>query len=58
LQGGETMTPEAFTAAGGNNSAAHVDFMIGSAALDVYGICEDGVEEPLMKKGEWAFSAK
>jgi leucyl aminopeptidase (aminopeptidase T) len=31
--------------------------MIGSAAMDVYGICEDGVEEPLMKQGEWAFSA-
>jgi aminopeptidase len=57
LQGGERLSREAFIAAGGNNSAAHVDFMIGSAAMDVYGICEDGVEEPLMKQGEWAFSA-
>ena len=56
LHGGETMSADDFAAAGGNLSAAHVDFMIGSAAMDVYGICEDGVEEPLMKQGEWAFS--
>jgi aminopeptidase len=57
LQGGEAMSAEEFAAAGGNTSAAHVDFMIGSAAMDVYGVCEDGVEEPLMKQGEWAFGA-
>ena len=55
LQGGEALTPDEFRAAGGNLSAAHVDFMIGSPALDVYGVCEDGVEEPLMKQGEWTF---
>ncbi|MCC7358992.1 MAG: aminopeptidase [Anaerolineales bacterium] len=57
LHGGEALSPEAFQAAGGNLSAAHVDFMIGSPAMDVYGVCEDGVEEPLMKQGEWTFKA-
>jgi aminopeptidase len=56
LQGGEALSPEAFAAAGGNLSDAHVDFMIGSAQMDVYGVCEDGVEQPLMRQGEWAFS--
>ena len=55
LQGGEALTADEFRAAGGNLSAAHVDFMIGSAAMDIYGVCEDGVEEPLMRQGEWTF---
>jgi aminopeptidase len=32
----------------------HVDWMIGSAELDVDGITASGVEEPLMRGGEWA----
>lgn len=43
-----------FEQAGGNRSAAHVDFMIGSASLDVDGVREDGGVEPLMRAGEWA----
>lgn len=41
-----------FAAFGGNSSATHVDFMIGSAQIDVDGIL-DGVAEPLMRGGEW-----
>lgn len=52
---GASMTPEQFSAAGGNVSATHVDFMIGSAAMDIDGIGEDGSAEPLMRNGEWAF---
>ncbi|MBA3884940.1 MAG: aminopeptidase [Acidobacteria bacterium] len=51
--GGEQMTEEAFEAAGGNRSAIHVDFMIGSGALDVDGVRPDGAAEPLMRAGEW-----
>ncbi len=54
VQGGETMTDEQFEAAGGNRSGTHVDFMIGSADLDVDGVLADGSIEPLMRKGEWA----
>ena len=53
LRGGEAMSDEAFEAAGGNRSATHVDFMIGSGELDVDGVAADGAAEPLMRKGEW-----
>jgi aminopeptidase len=54
LAGGNEMSEEEFEAAGGNRSAIHVDFMIGSAELDVDGVLPDGGTEPLMRKGEWA----
>jgi len=53
LRGGEGMSDEVFEAAGGNRSATHVDFMIGSAELDVDGVRADGGVEPVMRKGEW-----
>ncbi len=54
LQGGEAMTPEAFERAGGNRSATHVDFMIGSGELDIDGVLAGGTTEPVMRAGEWA----
>jgi aminopeptidase len=54
MQGGEVMTPEEFERAGGNRSATHVDFMIGSGELDIDGVGADGRVEPLMRAGEWA----
>jgi aminopeptidase len=53
LQGGQAMSDDAFAAAGGNQSRVHVDFMIGSGALDVDGIRADGSVEPVLRKGEW-----
>jgi aminopeptidase len=53
LRGGEGMSDEEFEAAGGNRSATHVDFMIGSADLDVDGVRPDGDAEPVMRQGEW-----
>ena len=55
LQGGEEMSMEDFQIAGGNNSINHVDFMIGSAQMDIDGMCADGGLEPVMRQGEWAF---
>jgi aminopeptidase len=55
MKGGETMTAEEFAAAGGNDSMAHEDFMIGSSKLDIDGISQSGKSEPVMRKGEWAF---
>ena len=52
-RGGETMSDEEFECAGGNLSAAHVDFMIGSGELDVNGVLPDGTIEPVMRRGEW-----
>ena len=39
--------------AGGNRSAVHVDFMIGSGELDIDGVLPAGTPEPLMRRGEW-----
>jgi aminopeptidase len=54
LTGGEELTEEEFSAAGGNTSINHVDFMIGSPQMDIDGIKEDGTREPVMRQGEWA----
>jgi aminopeptidase len=54
MAGGEGMDDALFESAGGNRSATHVDFMIGSSELDVDGITADGRSEPLMRGGEWA----
>lgn len=56
LKGGNDMKGEEFERAGGNRSAVHVDFMIGSGELDVDGVLSDGSTEPVMRKGEWAAS--
>ena len=53
LDGGETMDDQTFARAGGNRSAVHVDFMIGSGALDIDGVLPGGAAEPLMRGGEW-----
>jgi aminopeptidase len=57
MTGGEDMDNETFMAAGGNFSKIHLDFMIGSAEMDVDGIKPNVEMEPLLKSGEWAFSA-
>ncbi len=54
LKGGNDMEDQEFERAGGNRSAVHVDFMIGSGELDVDGVRSDGSTEPVMRKGEWA----
>ncbi len=55
LIGGEELNDDEFQQSGGNNSLTHVDFMIGSAKMDIDGIRQDGTREPVMRKGEWAF---
>jgi len=56
LKDGEGMSDADFAAAGGNDSLVHVDFMVGSNKLDIDGLDKVGMAEPLMRKGEWAFS--
>src|SRR5262245_46885666 len=53
LTGADAMSDDEFREAGGNRSAVHVDFMIGSDALDVDGVRGDGGTEPLMRRGDW-----
>jgi aminopeptidase len=53
LQGGDKLTPEELAARGANDSLIHVDWMIGSAKLDIDGETATGTIEPLMRQGEW-----
>jgi aminopeptidase len=53
LIGGEKMDEAALNSLGANSSLIHVDWMIGSAAMDVDGVAADGATEPLMRAGEW-----
>lgn len=54
LQGGTEMTEEELVAAGLNRSHTHVDFMIGSAEMDIDGIRADGTKVPVFRNGDWA----
>lgn len=53
LREGEAMSPEELAAHGANDSLIHVDWMIGSANLNIDGVTASGAAEPLMRKGEW-----
>ncbi|MBF8807699.1 MAG: aminopeptidase [Enterococcus lacertideformus] len=54
IQGGTNMTDEELAQAGLNRSQTHVDFMVGSAEMDIDGIREDGSTVPVFRNGNWA----
>lgn len=51
---GASLTPEQIAAQGGNKSLIHIDWMIGSAEIDIDGVAADGSTTPVFRKGEWA----
>ncbi len=53
LDGGKTMSKEELAENGANQSITHVDFMVGSAEMNIDAIDEDGSETPIFRKGEW-----
>jgi aminopeptidase len=53
IEGAESMTPEQLAAAGANTSAAHWDFMVGSAELEIDGEAADGQRTPIIRAGAW-----
>ena len=55
LEGAENMTEEELKAHGVNSSMTHVDFMVGSADLEITGITHDGKEIPVFRNGNFAF---
>ncbi|MEE1132377.1 MAG: aminopeptidase [Caryophanon sp.] len=55
LDGGKEMSQEELAAHGLNRSLTHVDFMVGSAQMDIDGITADGQVEPIFRAGNWAF---
>lgn len=54
IEGGTEMTVEEKIASGLNDSNVHVDFMIGSSDLTIYGIFEDDSKELVFENGNWA----
>ena len=48
------MSEEELKEAGLNDSLTHVDFMIGTADLEITGIRADGSEIPVFRRGVWA----
>ena len=51
---GHHLSKEQIVEKGGNQSIIHVDWMIGSAEIDIDGIKPDGTRVPVFRKGEWA----
>lgn len=54
VEGGASLSREEMEARGLNTSLTHVDFMIGSAEMNIDGETADGVREPLFRNGNWA----
>lgn len=55
IRGAEGMTEEELKERGVNFSMTHVDFMIGSADLEITGTTHDGTEVPVFVNGNFAF---
>lgn len=55
IEGGNDIAKEDFDKYGINDSLTHVDFMVGSADLDIVGITHDGEEIQIFRDGNWAF---
>ena len=53
VRGGDAMDAGQLAEHGANESLIHVDWMIGSGAMDLDGMRADGGSEPLMRSGEW-----
>ncbi len=54
ITGGSELSPEELKQKGGNQSIIHVDWMMGSDAVDIDGITKTGERVPVMRGGEWA----
>ena len=55
VKGGENMSKEELKAHGLNDSITHVDFMVGTADLNITGKTHDGKEVPIFIDGNFAF---
>ena len=55
LMGGEGKSKEELETAGINDSLEHTDFMIGTADMQIKGVCKDGTEVDIFVNGDFAF---
>ena len=53
IENGSAMSKEELEAKGVNTSLIHVDFMIGSAEMEVDGETKEGITEPIFRMGNW-----
>lgn len=53
--GGTSMSKEELTKVGANSSITHVDFMFGSADMEIIGITHQGEKIKIFKKGNFVF---
>ncbi|MBP1904704.1 aminopeptidase [Paenibacillus turicensis] len=53
IEGGTKLTEEELLERGVNVSLTHVDFMVGSAQLNIDGELSDGTIEPVFRQGNW-----
>ncbi|WP_353814000.1 aminopeptidase [Agromyces sp. SYSU T00266] len=54
--GADALSPDERLEVGLNRSSVHVDFVLGSPELSVFGVFDDGSEEPIIAAGEWGFN--
>lgn len=54
IEGGAQMDEADLDKHGVNDSMTHVDFMVGSAEMDIDGVTADGTVEPVFRAGTWA----
>ncbi|MBP3038526.1 aminopeptidase [Bacillaceae bacterium Marseille-Q3522] len=54
IEGGKKMSSEELEKNGLNESITHVDFMIGSAEMNIEGVTKEGKTEPIFQNGNWA----
>ena len=55
LKGGTAMSDEELQAAGGNVSRQHIDFMFGTADMEIDGIAEDGTVTAIFRNGRFVW---
>ncbi len=55
VRGYEHMSKEEIKEKGINDSVIHVDFMIGSEDLEIFGVTKTGERVQIFKDGNWAF---
>lgn len=58
IEGGSGMDETGLDQAGVNSSIAHVDFMVGSARLNIDGVTAAGKKIPVFRNGVWALDFK
>lgn len=55
IKGGRTASREEVKSMGGNDSLEHVDFMVGTADLEITATTKDGHIKQIFNNGNWAF---